>query len=167
MKKCSHCGKDLPINEFHKNRRKSDGLQRRCKSCMGIYSKTYYRLNIDYLKQKGREYGRTYRPKNKERCRTSTKKYKDKIRMNVLSFLSNNSQPKCMRCGFSDIRALQIDHVNGGGNLENSRIGNGKVQRQILQMPQQEAYSKYQILCANCNWIKRSENGEVKKIGTY
>ena len=30
---------------------------------------------------------------------------------------------KCLKCGFSDRRALQIDHINGGG-IKERRIGN-------------------------------------------
>jgi hypothetical protein len=61
----------------------------------------------------------------------------------------------CAHCGFTDIRALQIDH----------RAGNGAQERKI--MSQRQTYQRvfehtedYQVLCANCNWIKRAENGE-------
>jgi hypothetical protein len=72
---------------------------------------------------------------------------------------------KCVRCGFSDWRALQFDHVDGDGHQE-SRSGNtGIVIRKILRNICRE---KFQILCANCNWIKRYENqedgGRRKKI---
>ena len=30
---------------------------------------------------------------------------------------------KCSRCGFNDERALQIDHIHGGGVQESKRIG--------------------------------------------
>lgn len=63
---------------------------------------------------------------------------------------------KCVRCGFSDSRALQIDHVNGGGTQENRREGNVRVMRMALA----DTEGKYQLLCANCNWIKRWENRE-------
>lgn len=64
---------------------------------------------------------------------------------------------KCIRCGFDDIRALQIDHIDGGGNHD-ARTRSGGVlafYKRILADP-----SGYQVLCANCNWIKRSENDE-------
>lgn len=64
---------------------------------------------------------------------------------------------KCKRCGFADERALQIDHVHGDGNQERRENRQGKYYRKVI-----EAIStgKYQLLCANCNWIKRHENGE-------
>lgn len=33
-KHCNRCGRDLPLDEFHKNNRSKDGLQWMCKSCM-------------------------------------------------------------------------------------------------------------------------------------
>lgn len=65
---------------------------------------------------------------------------------------------KCLKCGFSDSRALQIDHVNGGGVQETKLWwyrNKEAYYRRILSEPQ-----RYQILCANCNWIKRSVNHE-------
>ena len=72
----------------------------------------------------------------------------------------------CVRCGFADVRALQIDHVNGGGLRERSRrrqkdnailrVCLTKYYRQVVE----DQTGKFQLLCANCNWIKRAENGE-------
>jgi hypothetical protein len=61
----------------------------------------------------------------------------------------------CVQCGFADKRALQIDHKHGGGCKERKRIGDYKVLKRVLEHPEE-----YQILCANCNWIKRAVNGE-------
>lgn len=67
---------------------------------------------------------------------------------------------KCIRCGFTDKRALQIDHINGGGGAEfkNASSNNKRFyyKKVIESITKQEG--KYQLLCANCNWIKRSEN---------
>lgn len=62
---------------------------------------------------------------------------------------------KCTRCGFSDPRALQIDHVNGGGSESRRKSGPLTTYRQVPKNP-----SLFQILCANCNWIKRAEDQE-------
>lgn len=64
----------------------------------------------------------------------------------------------CARCGFSDFRALQLDHVLGDGGKE--RAGRKKINRAIVRG--QIDISRYQVLCANCNWIKRYENNEGK-----
>jgi hypothetical protein len=68
---------------------------------------------------------------------------------------------KCVKCGFSDIRALQIDHLNGGGCKEYQAARNSyDYYRKILEKV--KAGSKeYQVLCANCNTIKKHVNKEV------
>lgn len=80
-----------------------------------------------------------------------------KVRKEVLSFLGN----KCVRCGIDDFRVLQIDHVNGNGYRERQDFGKGgnasvKYYRHILEVRGEG----YQLLCANCNWIKRYERQE-------
>ena len=67
---------------------------------------------------------------------------------------------KCSRCGFEDSRALQIDHINGGGVAEIKTI-KGNYLRLVLQSVS-KGENKYQLLCANCNWIKRVENNEIR-----
>lgn len=67
---------------------------------------------------------------------------------------------KCAVCGFEDARALQIDHINGDGYIDRGNRGyNYAFFKEILADP--NAKLKYQILCANHNWIKRHEQNEV------
>jgi len=63
---------------------------------------------------------------------------------------------KCVRCGIDDIRVLQVDHINGGGNKEKRNFTNNQIRKMIMN----DNGSKYQLLCANCNWIKRNEKKE-------
>lgn len=67
---------------------------------------------------------------------------------------------KCVRCGFDDPRALQIDHVNGGGATERRALGLDKVLRKQFAAA---GNGEYQLLCANCNQIKKHENKEFHK----
>jgi hypothetical protein len=64
---------------------------------------------------------------------------------------------RCVRCGFGDWRALQVDHVNGGGSRERATLNLNRTSyyQKILSRPE-----RYQLLCANCNWIKRYEREE-------
>jgi hypothetical protein len=72
----------------------------------------------------------------------------------LLDLLGN----KCVKCGFIDSRALQIDHIHGGGHKELSK-GNESMYRNYLKNPDL-AKSELQVLCANCNQIKRAEQRE-------
>lgn len=65
----------------------------------------------------------------------------------------------CVRCGFSDPRALCIDHVNGGGGKERKLFG-GNRHRYYKMISDTADSGAYQILCANCNSIKRIEDSE-------
>jgi hypothetical protein len=62
---------------------------------------------------------------------------------------------KCVRCGFSDWRALQVDHVNRHGN------GLTFYETYLDILENGDCDGEYQCLCANCNWIKRYENKEA------
>jgi hypothetical protein len=78
----------------------------------------------------------------------------DNLRLAVLAVLGN----KCARCGFSDSRALQVDHPSGGGTQHRKKLHWSKFYREVLYNP-----DAYQLLCANCNWIKRYENRELDR----
>jgi hypothetical protein len=71
---------------------------------------------------------------------------------------------KCTRCGFSDIRILQLDHKNGGGVKDLKVFGNSpfRMYRYYVGHPD-EAKEKLQVLCPNCNWLKRVEREEIRK----
>lgn len=82
----------------------------------------------------------------------SARKYQLSLKVKVLKKLGD----KCVRCGFSDARALQVDHINGGGCKDLRSRGRSARYREILGSKK----NRHQLLCANCNWIKRSENNE-------
>ena len=77
--------------------------------------------------------------------------------MSMFEYLGS---PICKRCGFTDIRALQIDHVYGGGHKKTHNAS--MLLKQIKENP-----NDFQILCANCNWIKRVENNECTGRPVY
>ena len=82
-----------------------------------------------------------------------------KTRKEALEKLGN----KCIRCGIIDWLVLQIDHVNGGGTKEGKKFKNRFMFHKKIARGEIET-SCYQILCANCNWIKRYENNETTHI---
>ena len=97
-----------------------------------------------------------YYVKHKERERLYNLKYSRSFRPKLLALLGM----KCVKCGFSDERALVLDHVKGGGLKELAVFaGNKMMYRYYLNHPTL-ARQRLQVLCANCNAIKRYENGE-------
>lgn len=114
-----------------------------------------------YYTKKGKKIREIYLKKNmiktKKYQRGLQKRYRNKYRRIILEVFKN----QCKVCGFKDIRALQIDHVNGGGKMHIKNFkGNRwsyykKISEEILN-----GSKDYQILCANYNWIKKVERGE-------
>ena len=64
----------------------------------------------------------------------------------------------CARCGFTDSRALQIDHVHNDGYADRKRWSAGTAHLRIVaSILAGTDTGRYQVLCANCNWIKKAE----------
>jgi len=76
------------------------------------------------------------------------------LRRSVLDFGCG----KCKRCGFADWRALQLDHVFGGGTKKGMTLTTNK--KAVAAAIRQIHIGQLQVLCANCNWIKRHERRE-------
>lgn len=131
-------------------------------------SKAYYREHRDYYK--------AYREKNKEKKSQQMRERWNKLKLDpewiehskliniksrikrkltLLALFGN----KCAHCSCSDPRVLQVDHKRDNGrehrrivtsNALHVRIVNGK-----------ENKDDYQLLCANCNWIKRLKMPDI------
>ena len=67
---------------------------------------------------------------------------------------------KCVKCGFNDKRALQFDHINGGGLKDRIRFKAAQTMYKFYINNPELARKCLQILCANCNTIKIKENKE-------
>ena len=68
----------------------------------------------------------------------------------------------CQRCGISDKRLLQFDHINGGGTKENKSIFRNKRLQFYMHyaLNPDLARKTLQVLCANCNILKKFEGTE-------
>lgn len=106
----------------------------------------------------GRKNQSNYRNKHRKEIYQRQKIEYLKKRREMLDLLGG----KCIRCGFEDERALQIDHINGGGIKERKNFNTKDFHRLVLKSIKNKE-NKYQLLCANCNWIKRHEREEWGK----
>lgn len=98
--------------------------------------------------------GRSYIVLGKRQVR-SLVSYDRRTRLAALELLGG----KCVKCGINDWRVLQVDHINGGGNREYLKTGYGaRFHRKLIDGILHR--EDYQLLCANCNWIKRYEENE-------
>lgn len=86
----------------------------------------------------------------------------DRVSLKTETFLRYSADGSCVRCGFKDIRALSLDHINGGGLVEMRKI-NRRGGWMFYAYLRKKGYPPgYQVLCMNCQFIKRDENKECK-----
>ena len=68
------------------------------------------------------------------------------------------------RCVVSTSLCLQFDHLDGGGSKDQREHGAlPRMWKYYVNHPE-EAKRKLQVLCVNCNWIKRIILGETQKL---
>ena len=135
MKYCYKCQQELDEKCFSKHNGRPDGLQKECKVCQG-------------KRKIPKEYLTAYRIKTKRL---------------VFEHYSKCNEIKCASCGFTDIRALSLDHIDGNGAAhrkeicKNSHCGSATLYTWLVANNFPEGF---QILCMNCQFIKRAENNE-------
>lgn len=72
----------------------------------------------------------------------------------VIKHYSNGTMT-CFKCGYSDIRALSIDHIEGKGGKHLKEIGRGGGYHFYLWLIENNYPSGFQVLCMNCQFIKK------------
>lgn len=72
MKKCTHCNKTLPLEDFHRHKGLEDGRRNICKVCANEHSRKYYKEH----REKHLESCRSWREKNQTRYNNYQKMYK-------------------------------------------------------------------------------------------
>lgn len=128
MKECSVCHELKPTTEYYAQAKAPDGLNYWCKSC-------------------GAKYRKEYADKNRKTINEKKRVYANKWKTEAMTVLGN----ACCVCGIDDLRVLEIDHIDGGGNQHRKRRSRESIWREIAIG---ETTSKFQLLCANCHRIK-------------
>lgn len=117
---------------------------------------SWYWKNQDERKEKS---GKYYKTKSGEIKKYGRERYREIVN-EIFELLGE----KCSRCGYEDKRAIQIDHVNGGGNRERVARGNTvQIYKDILDGARNGS-KDFKLLCANCNIIEGIEKGYKKSI---
>jgi hypothetical protein len=131
-------------------------------------NKRWHDAHRDELRTKGRAYYQAHREERLASKRASEAKHREaKLLRDHLHGMQRRAAlrqaifdllgAECARCGFADLRALTIDHINGKGTQERKAARSmDAYYRNILAV----GGEGYQVLCANCNQIKRHENKE-------
>jgi hypothetical protein len=127
--------------------------------------KEYRKNNKDKIKTKKYYYEpnkrKVYYMRNKERIKIQSKNKRLEIKIKVMTHYGNG-ECKCVKCGFDDIRALSIDHINGNGNKERKENKYMRGNHVYDWLKKNNYPLGYQTLCMNCQLIKRVENQEYR-----
>jgi len=138
-KYCPRCKLMKPIDEFYKSPSRYDGLRVYCKVCTLMISRESYYKNHE---------------SSMERQRVG----RQRVKKEVLAHYSAGSLA-CIQCGYSDIRALSIDHIGGGGSKHKRILG--RAGTAFYRWLKEQHYPEgYQVLCMNCQFVKRQEEEE-------
>lgn len=158
---CVSCGKQFNPDKWHP-------FQKYCSKKCGRkhYYETHKEKWIKSLKYrdpaKKREWDKNYRIRHHDREVDRVAEWRKKYKM--MAFKHYSPELKCNKCGINDMRVLSIDHINGDGwkdRQKGSRRGSGwNFCRWLIKNGYPEGY---QVLCMNCQFIKRHENDEQTK----
>lgn len=143
----------------------------------GTASKKSVEALVNWVKENGpwnkkyddpNEKIRVYRENHRERIRKRQSRYLNQpgkrekyrakrraLRKKVIDVLGG----RCVKCGVDDIRVLQIDHINGGGAKETRGHSPKWFYKKVIKSVI-KGEKRYQLLCANCNCIKKWEKQE-------
>lgn len=157
----------MPITGFHRNKGTKDGHIAICKKCRKEYDSKHSVENSTRVKEYYKKYPNKRRSYHKKYYKREKLYINQKSRNRYANFYQqafNALGDKCIKCGFTDKRALQIDHIDGGGSIER-RKNRGSYQyykNMVNNITNKKV--KYQILCANCNLIESIKMGFRKSI---
>ena len=151
MPNCRVCKAELTKENTHISYEKShDNICKTCKNKQSLI--------------RSKNYAKT--PKGKQNQKDWINKYHRNLRIKIIQLLGGKcANPYNLNHGdfIADRRCLQIDHINGNGRKERITFPSTSAYQNYI-LKQIKAGSKdYQLLCANCNWIKRVMNKEFKR----
>ena len=128
LKRCSMCRRWLPRQDYHRNRRKKDGLQLRCRACNIETNKRWYREHPEARPLRMDEYARRRR-RGRHR--------------EVWEYLCAHP---CVDCGEGDPIVLEFDHLRD--KVDNiSKMAAVKRPWPVILAE----IAKCEVVCANCH----------------
>lgn len=120
------------------------------------YNKKYREANKEKLTEANKEYRRN----NKARTNHKNREAAARLKLEVFKHYCDGEDIKCAACGFSDIRALDLDHINNdGADHRRDHLGRRTAcgGSTYSWLKRNNYPSGFQVLCRNCNWIKEIE----------
>ncbi len=148
-KACSLCENEQPLDNFGKTKNVKSGIRSYCKSCEKAEREIYNTNNKELIQQ------RRSTPEARRKAFITTHKRRKKIKRIVTHHYSNGTMC-CLHCGYDKLDALSIDHINDNGAEHRKNDPNAQHLSEYLYA--NDFPEGYQILCMNCQLIKKLEH---------
>jgi hypothetical protein len=120
--------------------------------------KKWYEANKERARELKKQSMLRRRKENPDLHRQQSRNAKARLKSALFDLYGHS----CARCGFLDKRALTLDHKLNNGNKERKELG----ERGVYQKAKNTYLpNEYQILCMNCQFIKRCEDRNENQFG--
>jgi len=153
---CNDCSTKVHKDKVSKNPDKYKGHKKKWMDKnpdkIKSYKKNWRDKNKKTIKEKAAIYG------NLPQTIEQRKQYRADIKIKVFTHYCGGDV-KCNKCPYTDIRALSIDHINGDGS-EHRKLINKRGIGFYNWLIKNNYPEGFQVLCMNCQFIKRDENNE-------
>ena len=162
MKTCPRCGEAKPLDQFHRDASRQDGLWLWCKACGRETQRRYRQKNPERARERSRRwheenrdraaaYGRRWVQENPDRARELPRLRRERLRTAVFDHYGQ----ACACCGTAE--NLSIDHVNGDGTEHRMELfGSSNVSTGMyLWLIRNGFPAGFQTLCRSCNASKK------------
>lgn len=143
LKICNKCDQVLEVADFYTDPTHKDGRQSRCKECVKIDRRAYYKAN----REKVIAFNKMYYEGHKDQWLATARKLRERV--------LDEYGRMCACCGETTPQFLTVDHVNDDGAEHRKTLGG--YGRAIYRWLEKEGFPKdgrFQLLCHNCNQAK-------------
>lgn len=151
---------------YQNNKQKKHDYYIENKERIKAQQKENYEKHKEAHLKRSKKWKKDHPIRHRELCRKSQTKRRRELKEEVIILLGGQcANPYGQHDKpYTDVRALQIDHVNGGGTKESKNFSNGWDYYHFVLAQIKNGSKDYQCLCANCNWIKRFERNETNHV---
>jgi hypothetical protein len=155
MEDCRRCGVPLTDKNWHPSLRRKRHLI--CNGCHLVRGQKWRDANRKKVRAINTRANASMRARRPTYSRDWSRKDRAQLRIESLAEYGG----KCIRCGISDARVLDLDHINNDGASE--RRKNGRHGWALMRWLKKHGYPKdrFQLMCRNCNWIKECERKDL------
>ena len=98
-KKCSKCGRELPVSEYHKNKAQKDGLQTYCKECKKESNKLYSENHYEEISKKRKVYHDNHRDEILKKKKEYYENNHNYVSKQMKVYYKCVTNPSCPRVG--------------------------------------------------------------------